>query len=456
MKRNMTRHTFLKVTVLATVAAFFLANVSFGQGTVWYQTLDEALQVIVFDPTTKGNEYFIVLADTHRPQNYNRLPQMIERWNTMTVRPAFVTILGDMISSASVSFGHIPDARGIQTAREEYKVLMSEMSQLSPEIKFAPVIGNHDTHPGEEEAELFREAFPDHEPYGAFEHNGMHILRWKGGAFAHLSETQLEWMRRYLADVPRDATVVVLVHQPGLGGVVRERGVPSAVRELFADFTGNLWLLAGHEHNNVITVFQLPKTTIAQCTHYGLPIEGRFHSGEAYWIYCTRNGEIVARIFCDLDQGFRVGPMPDRSRTQPIPVPFGGRDDLLWSMLIGEEKEGESAFVSNDGGANCQYFWFYVGKELIYRLPLDKTGNEAIRFAVLGNFFGHRETREPIRVFASGNGEDWVETPIVETVNSVNAFTIPEPLRSGNQLYVKIVGFGFGSDTSVGGFALCR
>lgn len=449
MKNRSTRRDFLKAGIFtATTAGFFCDSISHAAEPVWHFSAEEAFKAASFNPQNEGCEYFVAVADTHRPEYYQCLPDIVREWNALEPSPAFAVCLGDMICSASRSFGHVPDAKGLDRARGEYALFTDEIKTLKKDIPFYPVIGNHDTYPGEKDAALFREAFPGVKPYGAFERKGVHYLRWNGGHSAHPDREQIDWMKRYLETISLKETVVVFVHQPSVGGVVGERGVSTAVRELFEDFDGELWLFGGHGHSNRTQVFRLPKTTIVQCMISGQKTEG-------YWICGIRDGRIIVRICRELGKGYRVDNMPNRSKAGLIPVPFEGRDDLLWSMLIGEEAEDESAFVSNDRGGNCIYFWFYVG-ELIYKLPLDKVKNQATRFAVLANFRPHRKTGEAIKIFASGDNEHWIETPIQETKNSVNTFSIPELMRSGPALYVKLAGFGYGTDTSVGGFALCR
>ena len=138
-----------------------------------------------------------------------------------------------------------------------------------------------------------------------------------------------------------------------------------------------------------------------------------------------------------------------------IALPFEGRDDVLWSLLIGEtEAASKDAFVSGKGG-NCGTWWFYVD-ELVYRLPLAEKGCGATRFAVLAALSKHRKTGEPAHVYASSEAETWLETPLLETKASVNVFEIPAALHGGRELFVKVKSYGYGADTCVGGFALCK
>ena len=59
-------------------------------------------------------------------------------------------------------------------------------------------------------------------------------------------------------------------------------------------------------------------------------------------------------------------------------------------------------------------------------------------------------------VFAALCAGAWAEAPLLETKASVNLFAIPGPLRGAKELFVKVKSFGYGADTCVGGFALCK
>ena len=228
----------------------------------------------------------------------------------------------------------------------------------------------------------------------------------------------------------------------------RERGVPAMVREVFADHTGPLWLLAGHVHTNSTSVLSLPETKIVQVAHA--------KSVDGYWIYGVRGGRIVARVFCGVAQGLRAEALPDLSKPAPtVQLPFEGRDDVLWSLLIGDDAAvTQASFVRGKGG-NCGTWWFYVD-ELVFRLPLAEKGGVATRFAVLAALSRNRKTGESAHVFASADGSSWIETALLETKAAVNLFAIPEALHGNRELFVKVKSYGYDADTCIGGFALCR
>jgi hypothetical protein len=365
----------------------------------------------------------------------------------MNPAPRFVALLGDNGCSVSRNFGHTPNEKGLAQARIGLEGLRTKLARLDAAIPLKLVIGNHDTMPGETDAAFFRTVFPTCQPYEAFEESGIRFMVWNGGHDGGIDLRQREWIRAQAAAMPCNASTVIFIHQPSLGMTERERGIPAMVCESFAEHTGPLWLLAGHVHANTTSIFALPKTKIVQVAHV--------KSIKGYWIYGMSNGRIVARVYGAVNKGFTSEAMPDL--TQPalqIPLPFAGRDDVLWRLLIGDDAAAtKAAFVSGKGG-NCGTWWFYVD-ELVYRLPL-ASAPSATRFAVLAALSKHRKTGEPVHLYASADGETWTETKLLETQASVNLYTIPEGLRSSRELFVKVRSFGYSADTCVGGFALCR
>lgn len=446
MGENMqSRRTFLK-TAAGASAAWMVP--SLGAGTPWTAGWLAAFRSAGFDPEADGSSVFVVCGDVHFPQYSQHFSAQVESWNAMRPAPQFVALLGDNGCNVSASFGHTPDAKGLERARKELEGLRVETSKLRKDIPLKLVIGNHDTMPDETDAAFFRKVFPECRPYEAFEASGIRFQIWNGGHDGAIDAQQRAWIRKECSALPRDKAAVVLVHQPSLGMTERERGIPAMAREAFAEQAAPLWLLAGHVHSNSLSVFALPKTKAIQATHV--------KSVNGYWIYGIRAGRIAARVYVDVEKGCQAGALPDLGKAaRPIPLPFEGREDVRWSLLIGEDAAAtKAAFVSGKGG-NCGTWWFYVD-ELVYRLPLAAQGKGATRFALLAALSKHRKTGEPAHVFASGDGAAWSETPLLESKASEHLFAIPEALTRGRELFVKVKSYGYGADTCVGGFALCR
>lgn len=401
-----------------------------------FATLGEAFQGAGFDADAPGTATFVLTADSHYDAKEKRLAvirPVIDEINAMAVAPAFFAIVGDLIVNGSTSFGQAPGEAQKETARDEFRALQKDLESLRPEVKTHLVLGNHDTYPYERGAELFRSVFAEREPYGSLDVAGLHVVTLNGGHSGVIGPEQSRWLARDVAGRGGEGEVVLLVHQPALGSVVNERGIAPAVRQAFSGHRGPVRLVGGHAHRNSSVVFRLPNTTIVQ--HTITTCNGEVWGSEkpGYWVYCVRDGRVVARIFRRLGQGCRVDPEPDLNRAREMRVPFQDRDDLPWRLLIGEDDD-RKYLVTGQGG-DCETYWFYV-RTLVYRLPLTECGFDAATFAVLASL-GSGDKLAKVEV--SPDGEAWEQLTIPAARESVYTFSIPESCRQARDLQVKII-----------------
>ena len=138
-----------------------LALPLFGGEAGWQSDWTAAFRAAGFDPATAGSSVFIACGDVHEPEYSQQFPAQIAEWNAMQPAPRFVVLLGDNGCSVSRSFGHTPDAKGLDRARTELGGLRAKLALLKKEIPLKLVIGNHDTMPGEVDAMFFRQVFPE-------------------------------------------------------------------------------------------------------------------------------------------------------------------------------------------------------------------------------------------------------------------------------------------------------
>jgi len=417
-----------------------------------HKTLGDAYRAAGFDPTAKGCFVFAATADTHYGiVNEAGVLPIVEEVNAMRPPPCFFTIVGDMIHDASKFFGQVPDKKQRLKAIAEYRQLKAHLARLDGRIPFQPVLGNHDTYPGETDCGLFRAVFSEHEPYASFDVAGVHFIRLNGGPGGKIAGRQLSWLLKDTAKLPRDRTVVVLVHQPALGSRVRERGVAQAISRAFARHEGPIWAICGHHHTNKVRTFKLPETQIAQFTITRGAEPGWGFECPGYWVFCMRNGKLAARIFRRLGKGYRIDPAPDFDRAKSIPLPFDGRDDLIKTILVGE---GDEKFRVKADAANSVLDWVYV-KEIVYRLPLAGLPKKPSRLAILASVSALK-AKKHFRVSVSADGKGWQPLDLPGHRKDIYTFEIPAGLRGGKHLYVRILSEGFQSSLSVGGFALCE
>ena len=225
------------------------------------KSLDEAFRVLGFDPKAGDSFTTLWMADIHYGigEAQDILPPMMSEIERMNPRPAFIGIVGDLIVSASHSFGRVPGDKERMAAREEFRALKKHYDAL---VRFAPVrltLGNHDTYPGESDLGLFRAVFGDVPVTHAFAEKGVAFIIANGGSCGLLGEAQEAWLQTEARRLHRaGGTLVAAIHQPSVGSVVNERGITSAVRSGFDGLRGDLWVIGGHIHANSDRVLRIP------------------------------------------------------------------------------------------------------------------------------------------------------------------------------------------------------
>ncbi len=444
----MRRREFLQSAV-GSLGTLAVAGHSWAASQVYpHATLAQALAQARFNPGAAGHALFVVAADTHYGtcQPAGLLP-VIEQVNAMRPRPAFFLVNGDLITTASIHFGHRPNAAQRQKAIDEFKLFRRHVERLHPQIPLKLSLGNHDTYPGELKPELFAQVFPEHPPYQAFELAGLPILILNGHSDGFLDSAQTDWLIDRASHLDRDAEAAVFVHQPSLGSVANERGIAPSIQAAFEKHRGPLWAICGHVHRNSREVFALANTTIAQISQV-CSAEGIWGGPEkpGYWIYGVAQGRIACRIFRRLGHGYRVAGDISRADPQPISKPFEHARDVLWKILVGE---GDRPHLVRAEAADVETFWFYV-KQLTYRLPLAACPGAPRRFGVLGHL-GTGKEGQPSRVAVSADNESWQDLTLPSKAHQVYEFEIPEALRQADSLYVRIEGE---AGTGIAGYCL--
>ena len=447
----MNRRKFTQVVFFGFLCLYF-AKVSFAEdSTINYpfKTLPEAFRVLGFDPTIKGNSFFVVTADVHYGIGEDGMLPTIQEVNQMNPLPAFFCVDGDMILNGSRHFGAIPDANGLQAANHEFNEFKAHADLLNPQIPLLLVLGNHDTHPKEIEPAMFWEVFPDRPPYQSFDIEGVHILSLNGHNTGYIDPIQMKWLLDDISHIPSKQTVIIFVHQPSISRRVRERGLPEAVSEAFKNHHGLVWLIGGHEHWNRQKIFQLKNTQLIehQITCGSNKIwGGPEHPG--YWIYCIRKGQVIGRIFKQQFKGYRLEPEPDLNLTEKIPTPFDHINHYLWKLMVGE---GDRNFLIESKAADCLNYWAYV-KELVYRIPLKYAGNRGKTIAMLTDHKLQNLQQEG-QYFLSSDLINWQEIKLKNANYDVLQFSIPSTFINLENIYFKFTPSGV---AAVAGFALLQ
>jgi hypothetical protein len=440
----MNRREFVRAAVVASAGGFsHFSSTTDAALPVRFATLKDAWSAAGFDP--RAAESFIVVwaADVHYGTGAGGeiLPPLLQGVNALEPRPAFFGIAGDLIMKASLNFGQVPGEKQKAEAVAEFKAFREHLALLDSRIPVHLALGNHDTYPGEGGPALFHQVFPDRPEYHVVTVQGVPFLFLNGGSCGLLSVAQRAWFREQVHQHHRPGSaLVVVLHQPSLGRVVRERGVPAAIREALADCQGELWMVSGHEHRNEDRCFRLPRAVITQATiTAGNPATwGSDHPG--YWIYGFTKGRLAARVFRRRGQGYAVAAPPRTDPAEPIRLPFEDRLDVLWKVLVGE---GDEPYRVETQAAWCLNYW-YNAKRLVYRFPLNLGAGRAKRCVILDEPSG----KESTRYFLSPDGKGWEEVARVERKGSETSISIPQACVTAGMLVIRLEG------CAVSGFAL--
>jgi len=445
----MTKRQFIRSGVLSTASLISLPRFSLSSTTEAkypFSTLSDAMAASGFDPRSPGSFTAVFAADLHyghsapvstthlkddKDDQEHILPPMLREINTMQPLPEFFGIAGDLICKASLHFGQVPDQKQKEEAIEEFKILRDHLNRLDPGISVKLALGNHDTYPGEDKPVLFHKVFPEYPEYHSFTIKGVHFVFLNGGSSGYIDREQRDWFRNDMTqNYKPGATLVIICHQPSLGSVTSERGIPETIRAVLSDCDGELWMVAGHSHRNHDECFRLPRSVITQATiTTGNPFSwGTEHPG--YWVYGFTKGKLVTRIFRKLDEGFAVAPPPPVEKARTITLPFEGHDEVLWKVMVGE---GDRPYLIDAKAAWCLNYWHY-NKYLIYRFPLSLADGKASHFALLESPSGS----EPRRYFVSPDATSWEEVTSVYRDGSYTSFPISQNCRDAGFIAVRV------------------
>lgn len=440
--------------------------------TVAAETPDDwkaAFDQVGFDPSAPGCATFVVIGDPHVPwhekvagrtvgDGTRHLEDRIAAWNAMVPRPSAVLAMGDQVSTVSTYMGDRTSirepARQAQAAAD-IRLVKSLFDRL--EVPFYHTVGNHDCYPGEVNAAFYASHYEGWKPYERFEMGGATFINLCGGHDGSIEPGQRAWLAAEAASIPKDRTVFLMAHYPNVGvGRVDGYDIGVVIRTFFSGRSAETWLLAGHNHRDDIRRFSLPGGgRLYVATHDREPF--------AYYVYGLRNGRLVARVRVPFDretgqvqQTVEQGAMGDAVQDGgPLLLPFEQEGkNLLWRQFLGQAGDERSRVFVEESQPDAGSYFFYVGT-VICRLPL-KEARGATRFGIYGQMVGHRTTHAAETLAVSPDGKAWtmIENPWRNYLNTCYSVAIPDALRGGDALYVRIGGFGFGCDSSLAGFAL--
>ncbi len=294
------------------------------------------------------------------------------------------------------------------------------------------------------------------------------------------------------------------MHQPL--GVVNERGLTVLLPDLLKNYRGDVWLWAGHLHEDRTHFYQVSSgVRLREEVHCSVDGSDQ-RQGFACWIYCLEQGKIKGRIrrtnrgswlpFEDLARSCRPGSSKRGSdlkskdllntsygdlqksekdstakrnsqneiviKIRDLPQPFDLFDSkkpngsVLVRGLLGQDKD-KIELVRAYGGI-CESCCYHP-REVILKmdLPSKKRAERFVLLAVLnspvkGVSFPRRFKRH---VLISSDQKKWRELDVPTPLkNWYYVFDIPQDFQEKEKLFVAVLSCGLSAYDCVGGMAL--
>lgn len=152
--------------------------------------------------------HFVQLSDTHwgfegppNPDAKGTLKKAVAAVNQLEVRPDFIVFTGDLTHTTD-------DPKERRNRLAQFRDIVSDLNVK--DVYFMP--GEHDA--SLDNGEAFQEFFG--KTHYTFDHKGLHciVLDNVSDPTASLGQAQLDWLAADLAQVPKDADIVVFTHRP--------------------------------------------------------------------------------------------------------------------------------------------------------------------------------------------------------------------------------------------------
>jgi len=327
----------LSVVVLTACGASLAADTPYP-----YATLGEVISACGWNAASPEAFCFVQVTDIHtndrgplKMENKFAPPNFVTDINTLAPAPAFVAITGDLVSDTFRTPSSWPRAKeGFLRTREI-------LDDLNDAIDLHLVMGNNGCS-----WEMFEEVWPRRPLYWSFDRGGIHFVGlmgyrlWEARHGNHagtvLDEAQLAWLKKDLAGRQKQ-TLVLFTHEPWVD--LSAHILHSQVEPLLADWTGDVWNIAGHIHRNKCHLRPLPKTTM-RIVETTSPVGAWRPSQGAYRVFFAAGGKITGSALRWLTcHGKPLGyqlEKPQESWTRYLPPLEAARDRVLWSAMVGQ------------------------------------------------------------------------------------------------------------------------
>lgn len=422
----MDRRSFLKRASLFTAMNIFCVNNIFAENVGTFDSAELAFKALKM--SLKDGNYFAGMGDPHfhiERTWYNDLfRQVADELKTYSPAPAFLVMLGDLISNGNKCAGDV--SKNHNMAIKELELLKDGINYLKPiEPKF--VLGNHDTiSPEDFDNVLYKKYMPELQSYYSFDFAGVHFITLNGLHCGMLDDAQLKWVKGDIAKL-NGQDVVIFIHQP-LGSVASEYKSGLAIRDIVDSYKGDIKIISGHTHTNAQMTLNTPSGKSASQFVLEAP---RKNKAPVYWLFAVRNNKIAGCVFRNKDAKFEAYSFDGVKRDWL--EPFENQDyKAVFSPLSAEYEERKVEGWFNP--SKCIYYYYFL-KHIEFGVDLSKVG-EYSKLTLLGSRL--RGEKAKTKFALSSDGENWIQLEPTKENNFYYEFDLPENLKNKKKIYVDL------------------
>ncbi len=422
----MNRRDFIKDASFIAGAFFLGFNELFAAKRGEFASASEAFKSLGVD--ISSTPFFAAMGDPHfhadSDSNTVLFKQIADELKSLSERPAFLAMLGDLISNGTACFGDV--SKNHKRAEREIEILKECVEYLKP-IDAKLVLGNHDTvSPTDFENEVYKKCMPEFKSYYDFKFGGSTFIVLNGGHAMMLDKPQRDWLKAKISKLKKNTPLVVLVHQP-FGSIATEYAASKDLRDILESYSGDVKIICGHIHSNAQVSLKTPSGKVVP--QFTLEAPRKFKA-PVYWLFAMKDGKISSAVFRNNKGKFEAYDFNCKPRDWQ--KPFESENvKAAFSPLSPEFEEVRVKGWFN--GSKCIYFYFYL-KEIEFALDLSKVGKYSRLILLASRLKGKKgETKFAL----SSDGKNWAEVKPIREKSPYIEFEVPENLRR-KKLYVSI------------------
>lgn len=422
----------------------------------FFSTLGAAYQALGFDPRAPGSAVVVVMADTHvnlwsvhMPISTNLDARLVSMINAMDPPPTKVLVLGDITTTLAPVPGWKATWWSMYLGTNEMALWRVAVGALT-NVAMTNVIwipGNHEQLDFEEDADVFRQMYPEMPVRAVIDVAGVRFYLMNCGNFGGRNPRQLEWFRQAWQETPPGMQRMIGIHVAPFLQRVTFRGLGLDMRDVIGDYDGTVWTVSGHEHAYSLRTYRVGRARVASLvvgTANPLATNGRsYDTGCA--LLCLSNG-VRGIIYWHLADGrFRVVGTPNWQAMETYAGAFEDTPGLLWRRL---KARGQPPEVMSLAGEDAVEWYAYV-RELVWSFAAERNFAAADEFLLLALSPSADAT---VEVRLADNV--WAALAWPRPTNGLYRFPLPEATVRGQPLQIRYRSSG--NNDFIGGWGLAR